>query len=125
MRPFDYPALADLRQRTTAMLTAIDNTPLERIDHVHYQHYYEELRLLIDEWLTATNATPLALLDQTWVITRHGVVLGVCTTDTVTALTDGIPDIAFTPIRLYPSAIEDLRALWSTEPPPASTTRER
>lgn len=125
MTPLDHPSLEDLHQRTTAMLTAIDDTPLERIDHVHYQHYYEELRLLVEEWLTATNATPVRLLDQTWVITRHGVVLGVCTTDTVTALTDGIPDIAFTPIRLYPSAIEDLRALWSTEPPPASTTRER
>jgi len=125
MRPFDYPALADLRQRTTAMLTAIDDTPLERIDHVHYQHYYEELRLLIDEWLTATNATPLALLDQTWVITRHGVVVGVCTTATASALTAGIPDLAFTPFSLCPSAIEDLRALWSNDPLPALRARER
>ena len=125
MTPLDHPALENLRQRTTAMLTAIDDTPLERIDHGHYQHYYEELRLLVEEWLTATNATPVRLLDQTWVITRHGVVLGVCTTTTAAALTDGIADLAFTPITLCPSAIEDLRALWSTEPPPASTTRGR
>jgi hypothetical protein len=58
MTPIDHPALEDLHQRTTAMLTAIDDTPLERIDHLHYQHYYEELRLLVEEWLTATTATP-------------------------------------------------------------------
>ena len=125
MRPFDYPALADLRQRTTAMLTAIDDTPLERIDHGHYQHYYEELRLLVEEWITATSAKPLALPKRTWVITRHGVVVGVCTTDTVTALTAGIPDLAFTPISLCPSATEDLRALRSNDPPPAPRARER
>jgi hypothetical protein len=58
MTPIDHPALEDLHQRTTAMLTAIDDTPLERIDHGHYPHYYEELRLLVEEWLTATSATP-------------------------------------------------------------------
>ena len=125
MKPLGHPAMEDLRQRTMAMLTAIDDTPLERIDHGHYLHYYEELRLLVEEWLTATSGRPVRLLDQTWVITRHGVVLGVCTTATAAALTAGIPDLAFTPFSLYPSAIEDLRALWSTEPPPASTTRER
>ena len=125
MTPLDHPALDDLHQRTTAMLAAIDDTPLERIDHDHYQHYYEELRLLVQEWLTATSAAPVDLPDQTWVITRHGIVLGVCTTATAAALTAGISDLAFTPITLYSSATEDLRALWSTEPPPASTTRER
>ena len=39
-----------------------------------------------------------ALPDQTWVITRHGVVLGVCTTATAAALKGAIPDLAFTPI---------------------------
>ena len=125
MTPLGHPALADLRQRTTAMLTAIDDTPLERIDHGHYQHYYEELRLLVEEWLTATNAAPLDLADQAWVITRHGVVVGVCTTDTVTALTAGIPDLTVTPITPCSSAIEDLRARWSTDPPPARRARER
>ena len=126
MTPLGHPALADLRQRTTAMLTAIDDTPLERIDHGHYQHYYEELRLLVEEWLTATiSTTPLDLPDQTWVITRNGVVVGVCTTATAAALTGGIPDLAFTPIGLYPSAIEDLRTLWSTDAPPALKAWER
>ena len=125
MKPLDHPALENLHQRTTAMLTAIDDTPLERIDHGHYQHYYEELRLLVEEWLTATSAIPPDLPDQTWVITRHGVVVGVCTTATAAALTAGIPDLAFTPISLYPSAIEDLRALWSNDPPPAPRARER
>lgn len=124
MKPTDNPALENLHQRTRAMLAAIDDTPLERIDHIHYQHYYEELRHLVEEWITATSAKPLALPEQTWVITRHGVVVGVCTTDTVTALTDGIPDLTYTPLRLYPSAIEDLRALWTTTPPTAPTTRE-
>ena len=125
MRPIDNPALENLHQRTRAMLTAIDDTPLERIDHGHYQHYYEELRLLVEEWLTATNATPVRLLDQTWVITRHGVVLGVCTTATAAALTAGIPDLAFTPISLDSTAIEDLRASWSTPPSPPFAARER
>jgi len=124
MTPLDHPALADLHQRTTAMLTAIDDTPLEAIDHGHYLHYYEELRLLVQEWLTATSATPVAMPDQTWVITRQGVVLGVCTTATAAALTTGIPDLAFTPISLYPSAIEDLRAGWTTDPQPARKSRE-
>ena len=125
MTPIDHPALENLNQRTTAMLTAIDDTRLERINHLHYQHYYEELRLLIHEWLTATIATPPDLPDQTWVITRHGVVLGLCTTATAAALTAGIPDLAFTPISLYPSAIEDLRALWTTSPSPALRAREQ
>ena len=125
MTPLDHPALKDLHQRTTAMLTAIDDTPLERIDHVHYQHYYEELRLLVEEWLTATSATPLDLPDQTWVITRLGVVVGVCTTATAAALTAWIPDLAFTPITLCPSAIEDLRGLWSTAPDPALISPEQ
>jgi len=125
MTPLDHPALEDLHQRTTAMLTAIGDTPLEAIDHGHHQHYYEELRLLMDEWLTATSATPVDLPDQTWVITRHGVVVGVCTAATAAALTTGIPDLAFTPISLCPSAIEDLRARWSNDPPPALRARER
>jgi len=124
MTPLDHPALDDLHQRTTAMLAAIDDTPLERIDHDHYQHYYEELRLLVQEWLTATSAKPLALPKRTWVIPRHGVVVGVCTTDTVTALTAGIPGLAFTPISLCSSAIEDLRARWTNDPP-AHKSRER
>ena len=125
MTPLDHPALEDLHRWTTAMLTALDDTPLERIDHGHYQHYYEELRLLVEEWLTATSATPGELPDQTWVTTRHGVVVGVCTTTTAAALTAGIPDLAFTPITLCSSAIEDLRARWTTDPPPAPTARER
>ena len=125
MTPIDNPALQNLHQRTRAMLTAIDDAPLERIDHGHYQHYYEELRLLVEEWLTATSATLVDLPDQTWVITRHGVVVGVCTTATAAALTGGIPDLAFTPISLCPSAIEDLRARWSNDPPPARRVRER
>ena len=125
MRPIDNPALENLHQRSRAMLTAIDDTPLERIDHGHYQHYYEELRHLVEEWITATGAKPLALPKRTWVITRHGVVVGVCTTDTVTALTAGIPDLTVTPITPCSSAIEDLRARWSTDPPPARRARER
>jgi len=125
MRPIDNPALQNLHQRTKAMLTAIDDAPLERIDHGHYQHYYEELRLLVQEWLTATSAAPVDLPDQTWVITRHGVVVGVCTTATAAALTAGIPDLAFTPFSLCSSAIEDLRARWSNDPPPARRARER
>ena len=125
MRPIDNPALENLHQRTRAMLTAIDDAPLERIDHGHYQHYYEELRLLVEEWRTATSATPGELPDQTWLITRHGVVLGVCTTSTPGSLTAGIPDLAFTPITLCSSAIEDLRARWSNDPPPSRKSRGR
>ena len=125
MTPLDQPALGNLHQRTTAMLTAIDDTPLELVDHGRYQHYYEELRLLVEEWLTVTSAAPVDVPDQTWVITRHGVVVGLCTAATAAALTAGIPDLAFTPISLYPSAIEDLRALWSNDPPPAPRARER
>ena len=124
MKPLGHPAMEDLRQRTMAMLTAIDDTPLEAIDHGHYLHYYEELRLLVEEWLTATSATPVDLPDPTWVITRHGVVQGVCTTATAAALTAGIPGLAFTPISLCSSAIEDLRARWTNDPP-AHKSRER
>ena len=125
MTPVDHPALENLHQRTTAMLTEIDDTPLERIDHVHYQHYFEELRHLIEEWLSATSATPVALPDQTWVVTRHGLVVGVWTATTAAALTAGIPGLAYTPISLSPSAIEDLRGLWSTAPDPALISPEQ
>ena len=47
MTPINHPALEDLHQRTTAMLTTIDDTPLER-DHLHYPHHYEELRRIAD-----------------------------------------------------------------------------
>jgi hypothetical protein len=125
MKPIDNPAVKNLRQRTAQMLAAIDDTPIAQMDATFYQHYYEELRLLVEEWRTATSATTLDLPDQTWVITRHGVVVGVCTTATAAALTAGIPDLAFTPISLCSSVIEDLRARWSNDPPPARRVRER
>ena len=124
MKPIDNPAVENLRQRTAQMLTAIDDTPIPQMDTTFYQHYYEELRLLAQEWLTATTSRCSTLPDQTWVITRLGVVVGVCTTATAAALTAWIPDLAFTPITLCPSAIEDLRTLWSNDPPSALRARE-
>ena len=124
MTPIGHPALENLHQRTRAMLTAIDDAPLERIDQGHYQHYYEELRLLAQEWLTATTSHCPTLPDQTWVITRDGLLVGLCTTSTATALTAGIPDLTFTPLALWPSAIDDLRAHWTAEPRPPGTSTE-
>ena len=72
MTPIDNPALQNLHQRTKAMLTAIDDAPLERIDHGHYQHYYEELRLLVEEWQSGTGlqqvARPAAPRQRIWLV---------------------------------------------------------
>ena len=123
MKPIDNPAVENLRQRTAQMLTAIDDTPIPQMDTTFYQHYYEELRLLAQEWLTATTSRCSTLPDQTWVITKGGLLVGLCTTTTATALTAGIPDLTFTPYALWPTATEDLRARWTAEPcPPASST---
>ena len=123
MRPIDNPAVENLRQRTAQMLTAIDDTPIPQMDGTFYQHYFEELRLLAQEWLTATTSPCPTLPDQTWVITHGGLPVGLCTTTTATALTAGIPDLTFTPYALCPSAIDDLRARWVAEPcPPGSST---
>ena len=124
MKPIDNPAVENLRQRTAQMLTAIDGTPIPQMDATFYQHYFEELRLLAQEWLTATTSHSPTLPDQTWVITRDGLPVGLCTTTTATALTDGIPDLTFTPLALCPSAIDDLRALWRAEPCPPGTSPE-
>ena len=118
MKPIDNPAVENLRQRTAQMLTAIDDTPIRHMDATFHQHYCEELRLLAQEWLTATTSHCPTLPDQTWVITRDGLLVGLCTTSTATALTAGIPDLTFTPLALWPSAIDDLRAL--TRPGPGA-----
>jgi hypothetical protein len=97
MKPIDNPAVENLRQRTAQMLTAIDDTPIRHMDATFHQHYCEELRLLAQEWLTATTSHCPTLPDQTWVITRDGLLVGLCTTSTATALTAGIPDLTFTP----------------------------
>ena len=123
MKPIDNPAVENLRQRTAQMLTAIDDTPIRHMDATFHQHYCEELRLLAQEWLTATTSHCPTLPDQTWVITRDGLLVGLCTTSTATALTAGIPDLTFTPFALWPSAVEDLRARWVVEPcPPGAST---
>ena len=124
MKPIDNPAVENLRQRTAQMLTAIDDTPIPQMDATFYQHYFEELRLLAQEWLTATTSHCPTLPDHTWVITRDGLLVGLCTTSTATALTAGIPDLTFTPLALWPSAIDDLRAHWTAEPRPPGTSTE-
>lgn len=124
MKPIDNPAVENLRQRTAQMLTAIDDTPIRHMDATLHQHYCEELRLLAQEWLTATTSHCPTLPDQTWVITRDGLLVGLCTTSTATALTAGIPDLTFTPLALWPSAIDDLRAHWTAEPRPPGTSTE-
>ena len=123
MKPADNPAVENLRQRTAQMLTAIDDTPIPQMDATFYQHYFEELRLLAQEWLTANTSRFSTLPDQTWVVSIDGLPVGLCTTSTATALTAGIPDLTFTPYALWPSAIDDLRARWTAEPcPPGSST---
>ena len=124
MKPIDNPAVENLRQRTAQMLTAIDDTPVRHMDATFHQHYCEELRLLAQEWLTATTSHCPTLPDQTWVITRDGLLVGLCTTSTATALTAGIPDLTFTPLALWASAIDDLRAHWTAEPRPPGTSTE-
>ena len=123
MKPIDNPALENLQQRTAQMLTAIDDTPIPQMDTTFYQHYYEELRLLAQEWLTATTSHSPPPPDQTWVITRDGLPVGLCTTTTATALTAGTPDLTFTPLALWPSAVEVLGARLAGEPcPPGAST---
>lgn len=62
------------------------------MDSTFYQHYFEELRLLAQEWLTATTSHSPTLPDQTWVVSRDGFLVGLCTTTTATALIARIPD---------------------------------
>ena len=124
MKPADNPAVENLHQRTAQMLTAIDDTPIPQMGAAFYQHYYAELRLLAQEWLTATRSHCPTLPDQTWVITRDGLLVGLCTTSTAAALTAGIPDLTFTPYALWPSAIDDLRTCWTAETCPPGTSTE-
>ena len=58
MRPSKNPTLKDLRERTTQMLQRIDDTPIAQIDAIYYQHYFEELRLLAEEWQARTVPPP-------------------------------------------------------------------
>lgn len=123
MKRIDNPAVENLRQRTAQMLTAIDDTPIPQMDATFYQHYVEELRLLAQEWLTATTSHCPTLLDETWVVSRDGLPVGLCTTTTATALTAGIPDLTFTPYALCPSAVDELRERWTAKRcPPGSST---
>lgn len=56
MTPTDDLDVMTLIQPTQAMLLAIDNTPIPDMDAHFYQHYYEEVRLLVDEWLDTSMA---------------------------------------------------------------------
>lgn len=107
MNPIDNPALENLHQRTTQMLIAIDTTPPENIDHIHHQHSYEELRLLVEEWQTNSSNTQRILPQRVWEATAH-----MFTGEGVTALVPTVADVTVTPHTLHSAPTDDQIDQW-------------
>ncbi len=112
MKPDDDAGLENLRQRTAAMLTAMDDTAIPQMDATFYQHYVEELRLLLEEWQSATIGPCPVAPQRIWQASRRGLPLGMFTGEGVTALVCELTDVTFTPHTVHYVVPDDLLDEW-------------
>lgn len=81
MRPTGGPALENLRLRTRRMLDAIDDTPITAMDAAYYQHYFEELRLIVEEIITIHALTGGARPARVWLLWDCADLIGIFDTE--------------------------------------------
>ncbi len=111
MRPSKNPTLKDLRECTRQMLQRIDDTPLAQMDASYYQHYFEELRLLAEEWQARAVPPPITPT-RVWQATRNDVGVGMFTEEAVTALVRELPGVTVTPHTLRTEVTAGLLEVW-------------
>ncbi|WP_281965053.1 hypothetical protein [Serinicoccus marinus] len=68
MNPTDHPEPEDLGRRAARILQAIDDTPIAAIDAIFYAHYFEELRLLVEDLLAHRTRCEAAVAVQAWLV---------------------------------------------------------
>lgn len=58
----------DLRTRAARILHAMDDTPIPAMDATFYAHYFEELRLIVENLLTAASRTSAGHAQRVWLV---------------------------------------------------------
>ncbi len=112
MRPRKNPTLQDLRERTRQMLERIDDTPLAQMDATYYQHYFEELRLLAQEWQARAVQSPPITPTTVWRAERNDAWVGMFTEEAVTTLVRELLDVTVTPHILHTTVTDDQLNQW-------------
>lgn len=102
------PSPGSAREEARRILHAMNDTPIAAMDANYYQHYAEELRLLVEDLL----AEP-ALPTRVWTAKRRGLVLGVCETQTALDLAAAIPDLSLWPYFVRTEVTAELIDQWS------------
>ncbi|MBK9474665.1 MAG: hypothetical protein IPL94_00085 [Tetrasphaera sp.] len=87
----------------------MNDTPIAAMDATFYQHYAEELRLIVEDLL----AEP-ALPARVWTAKRHGLLLGVCETQAAEDLANAVPGLWLWPHHVLTEATADIVERWST-----------
>jgi|GEM_PF-1022253 len=68
MTPDDTLPPEPLTQLTQRLLRTIDDTPIAAMDATFYAHYFEELRLIVENLLTAASRTSAGHAQRVWLV---------------------------------------------------------
>lgn len=68
MTPGDTLPVESLPQLAEHLLQAIDDTPIAEMDTGFYAHYFEELRLIVETFLTRTRGRSPAPEQRVWIV---------------------------------------------------------
>ena len=104
-----HPSPRSTREEARRILQAMNDTPIAAMDAKFYQHYAEELRLIVEALL----AEP-ALPARVWTAKRRGLLLGVCETQAAEELATAVPDLWLWPHHILTEATADIIERWST-----------
>lgn len=81
MNSTDHSEPEDLDQRAAWILKAIDDTPIPAIDATFYAHYFEELRLLVEDLLAQRTRSNAAAGLRAWLVWNCTDLIGCYTTE--------------------------------------------
>lgn len=68
MTPDDTLPGESITQQAQRLLQAIDDTPIAAMDATFYAHYFEELRLIVEDLLTAASRTAAGHAQRVWLV---------------------------------------------------------
>lgn len=68
MTPDDLIPTESITRLARRLLRAIDDTPIAAMDPTFYAHYFEELRLIVENLLTAASRTSAGHPQRVWLV---------------------------------------------------------
>lgn len=68
MTPDDNTPGESVEQLARRLLRTIDDTPIAAMDATYYAHYFEELRLIVEDLLTAASRNGAAHAQRVWLV---------------------------------------------------------